>query len=283
MKPIRIIPRIDVKGPNVVKGIHLEGLRVLGEPQEFAKCYFEDGADEIFYQDVVASLYGQNTLEDIIKQTAKNIFIPLTVGGGIRSIEDIRHILRCGADKVAINTQAVKDPSFIRASSKEFGSSTIVVVIEASRVDKNKYNIFTDNGREKTDIDAIEWSKKIQELGAGEIVVTSIDREGTGKGYDLDLCNDIKKHVNIPVIIHGGAGNINHVVSASQNTNTFDGISMASMLHYTLIEKNNFKLQKNNFGNKEYISRSSANIKFEKCDIKKLKLSLKSKDINIRL
>ncbi len=283
MKPIRIIPRIDVKGPNVVKGIHLEGLRVLGEPQEFAKCYFEDGADEIFYQDVVASLYGQNTLEDIIKQTAKNIFIPLTVGGGIRSIEDIRHILRCGADKVAINTQAVKDPNFIKLSSKEFGSSTIVVVIEASKVGENKYDIFTDNGREKTNTDAIEWSKKIEELGAGEIVVTSIDREGTGKGYDLELCSNIKKNVNIPVVIHGGVGNINHVISATQNDPIYDGVSMASILHYTLIEKKNFKLKKNNYGNKEYISRTNTNIKFENCDIKKLKLSLKNKEINIRI
>ena len=283
MKPLRIIPRIDVKGPNVVKGIHLEGLRVLGEPQEFAKCYFEDGADEIFYQDVVASLYGQNTLDEIIKETAKNIFIPLTVGGGIRSIEDIRHILRCGADKVAINTQAVKNPDFVKISSKEFGSSTIVVVIEASRINKGRYNIFTDNGREKTNIDAVEWSKKVEVLGAGELLITSIDREGTGKGFDLELSNQIKQNVNIPVIIHGGAGTTNHIVSATKNIDNVDGVSIASMFHYSLIENKKFKLKENNFGNKEYLAKSNFNFKFENCDINQLKLNLKNQDINIRI
>ena len=161
MKNIRIIPRLDIKGPNLVKGIHLEGLRVLGAPDYFAKKYYEDGADELVYQDTVASLYGRNNIAEIITKTAKNIFIPLTVGGGIRSVNDINRVLRAGADKVSINTAAINNPKLINTASKIFGSSTIVIAIEAIKNDKGEYLAYTDNGREYTGINVIDWAIEV--------------------------------------------------------------------------------------------------------------------------
>ena len=165
---IRIIPRLDIKGPNLVKGIHLEGLRVLGKPGDFAKYYYENGADELFYQDAVASLYGRNSLLDIVEKTAREIFIPLTVAGGLRSIEDIRAVLRAGADKVAINTAAIHRPEFIREAALAFGSSTIVVSIEAIKMPDGRYEAHVDSGRERTGVDAFEWAVIAAELGAGD-------------------------------------------------------------------------------------------------------------------
>ena len=211
MKTIRIIPRLDIKGPNLVKGIHLEGLRVLGKPSDFAKYYYENGADELMLMDVVASLYGRNSLHDIISETAKNNFIPITVGGGIRSVKDIKNILRAGADKVCLNTAAIKNPEFIKKASREFGSSTILVSIEAIK-DNDKYQAFTDNGREYTGLDVFEWAQRIDELGAGELVITSVDKEGTGKGFDIELISKINNLVSIPVIAHGGAGKKEDVI-----------------------------------------------------------------------
>jgi len=190
---IRIIPRLDIKGPNLVKGIHLEGLRVLGKPEQFARSYYEQGADELLYMDVVASLYGRNSLLNIIEDTAKNIFIPLTVGGGIRSLEDIQKILRAGADKVSINTAAIRNPELIQSAANKFGSSTIVVAIEALLMPNGKYEAFTDNGREPTGVNVFEWALRAEKLGAGEIMVTSIDKEGTGKGFDVELIAKIGK------------------------------------------------------------------------------------------
>ena len=187
MKFNRIISRLDIKGPNLVKGIHLEGLRVLGNPEIFAEYYFAQGVDELFYQDVVASLYQRNSLIEKIKKTAKNISIPLTVGGGIRSIEDIQNILNAGADKVVINTGAVKDPLFINRAVKIFGTSTIAVAIETLKDNNGKYYVYTDNGREFNNLDAIKWALEIEKRGAGEILVTSIDKEGTGEGFDIEL------------------------------------------------------------------------------------------------
>ena len=168
----RIIARLDIKGPNLVKGIHLEGLRVLGKPEDFAKYYYETGADELMFMDVVASLYGRNGLTEIISKTAKEIFIPLTVGGGIKTIEDIKMTLRAGADKVSINTAAIKNPNFIKEASREFGSSTIVATIEAIKERNGEYFAFVDNGRDYTGIEVIKWAKKLEELGAGELVIT---------------------------------------------------------------------------------------------------------------
>jgi len=167
LKYIRIIPRLDIKGPNLVKGIHLEGLRVLGKPEDFAKLYYEQGADELIYQDTVASLYQRNSLTDIITRTAKNIFIPITVGGGLRTLDDINTVLRAGADKVSINTAAINNPDFITEASRVFGSSTIVIAIEAIKQPDNSYLAYTDNGREYTGVDAIAWAKEVEERGAG--------------------------------------------------------------------------------------------------------------------
>lgn len=236
---IRVIPRLDIKGPNLVKGIHLEGLRVLGKPEDFANFYYQSGADELFYQDAVASLYGRNSLLNIIERTASQIFIPLTVGGGLRSVDDIRTVLRAGADKVAINTAAVRRPALIREAALAFGSSTIVVSIEAIKNINGQYEVCVDYGRETTGIDAYEWALKSVELGAGEILLTSIDREGTGKGYDLQFVRMIAETVPIPVIALGGAGNIDHIVDVIRDGRA-DAVSLASMLHYEFIQQYQF-------------------------------------------
>ncbi len=224
---------MDVKGPNLVKGIHLEGLRVLGKPAVFARHYYEQGADELLFMDVVASLYGRNSLLSLVEETANEIFVPLVVGGGIRTIDDIRAVLRAGADKVTINTAAVRRPEFVREAAATFGSSTIVVSIEAMKRSAGGYEAFTDNGRERTGVDAIEWAARVAELGAGEILVTSIEREGTGRGYDLELTQEVARAVDIPVVACGGAGKPEHVAQAIAAGAS--AVSLASLLHYEYI------------------------------------------------
>lgn len=228
---IRVIPRLDIKGPNLVKGIHLEGLRVLGKPEDFARHYFEQGADELMYMDAVASLYGRNSLEAIVGRTSREIFIPLCVGGGLRSVDDIRAILRAGADKVSVNTAAVARPELIGEAARAFGSSTIVVSIEAIRRRDGSYEAYTDYGRQNSGRDAFEWALQAVELGAGELVVTSIDREGTGVGYDLALTRKIAEAVPVPVIASGGAGCVAHVCDVVREGRA-DAVSLASVLHY---------------------------------------------------
>ena len=235
MKFVRIIPRLDIKGPNLVKGIHLEGLRVLGKPEDFARYYYEMGADELLYMDVVASLYNRNSLLDIVGKTAREIFIPLTVGGGLRTINDIRRVLRAGADKVSLNTAAIRNPEIIREAARTFGSSTILVSIEAIRHPDGRYYVYTDNGREHTGIDVFEWAIRVAELGAGEIMITSVDCEGTGTGYDLELTRRIAESVSIPVIAGGGAGKRQHVVDVIKQGKA-DAVSLASILHYDFLE-----------------------------------------------
>ncbi|MFN4006521.1 MAG: imidazole glycerol phosphate synthase subunit HisF [Chitinophagaceae bacterium] len=240
MKTIRIIPRLDIKGPNLVKGIHLEGLRVLGKPELFADYYYKAGADEMFFQDTVASLYERNSLSDIITKTATHSFIPLTVGGGLRSIDDINIALRAGADKVSINTAAIKNPSFIKQASLKFGSSTIVVAIEAIKQPNGSYLAYIDNGREETGIDVREWAAQVAELGAGEIVITSVDQEGTGQGFDVELTKIIVDAVSIPVIAHGGAGSVDDVLKVIEYSGA-DAVAIASILHYKTISDINTK------------------------------------------
>lgn len=232
---VRVIPRLDIKGPNLVKGVHLEGLRVLGKPEDFAHYYYETGADELLYMDAVASLYGRNSLVDIIKRTAKEIFIPLTVGGGLRSVDDIRTVLRAGADKVSINTAAIHRPELIREASRTFGSSTIVVSIEAIKRTDDTYECYTDYGRETSGIDAFEWAVQAARLGAGEMLVTSIDHEGTGKGFDLELTRRIAESVSIPVIACGGAGKVGHIYDVITQGKA-DAVSVASILHYNYVK-----------------------------------------------
>ena len=231
---IRIIPRLDIKGPNLVKGVHLEGLRVLGKPHRFARDYYEHGADELIYMDVVASLYGRNSLLPIIEQTSKEVFIPLTVGGGLRTLDDIRTVLRAGADKVSLNTAALGRPELIREAATAFGSSTIAISIEAKKQGDGSYEAYTDNGRERSHVSVFDWVRRIEELGAGEILLTSIDREGTGRGYDVDLVRRVAESVSIPVIACGGAGRLEHLVEVLEG-GLADAISLASMLHYEYI------------------------------------------------
>ena len=232
MKKRRIIPRFDVKGPNVVKGICLEGLRVVGKPAEFARKYYEQGADEIVYIDIVASLYERNNLIEVIEEAASlGISIPLTVGGGIRSLDDITKILRAGADKVAINTAATRNPELIQTAARRFGSQCIVGSIQAKQQGPGKWEAYIDNGRQRTGLDAIDWAKQLVELGTGELLVTSVDREGTLKGYDTDLIKQIVSSVDVPVIACGGAGSIEDVGDCFLETGC-DAVALASILHY---------------------------------------------------
>ena len=228
---IRLIARLDIKGPNLIKGIHLEGLRIIGSPNEYAVNYYEQGIDELIYMDCVASLYGRNHLTEIIKNAAKNIFIPMTVGGGIRSLEDAREILRAGADKIAINTAAVMNPSIIFEIARHFGSQCLVVSIEAKQVGAGHWEAYTNNGRERTGLDVVEWAKSCISSGAGELLVTSIDREGTRRGFDLDLVKAITSEVNVPVIASGGMGKPEDVISVVSQGGA-DAIAMADILHY---------------------------------------------------
>jgi cyclase len=232
---IRIIPRIDIKGPNVVKGVNLEGLRVLGRPELFAPHYYESGADELLYMDTVASLYGRNNLSEIIGRAAERIFVPLTVGGGIRSVADIRAALRAGADKVAINTAAITNPRLIEEGADSFGAQCIVISIEARRLPDGRYECLTDAGRELTGKDAIAWAEEAARLGAGEVVVTSVDNEGTGRGFDLQLTRLVSEVVGVPVIAAGGAGCAEHVRDAVL-IGKADAVCLASILHYGSLE-----------------------------------------------
>ncbi|MFH0869432.1 MAG: imidazole glycerol phosphate synthase cyclase subunit [archaeon] len=240
----RIIARLDVKGPNLVKGVHLEGLRIIGNPFEYAKRYEEQGADEIIYLDTVASLYGRDNLMEIVKKTTKDIFIPITVGGGIRNIEDIRALLNSGADKVAINSAAIRNPGLITEAADCFGSQCIVVSIEAKRREEGHWECYIENGREKTGKNVIEWIKEAIDLGAGEILLTSIDMEGTKKGFDLELIEEASRVCTVPLIVCGGAGNLEHIkelfkgrvgADGMNHTNDIDAVALAAVLHYNIL------------------------------------------------
>ena len=228
---LRLIARLDIKGVNLIKGIHLEGLRVVGDPQIHAAKYYQDGADEIIYMDTVASLYGRNNLVDVVSRATEHVFVPITVGGGIRSVEDARTLLRAGADKVAINTAAIKEPKLISQLSDVWGSSTIVLSIEAKKTGDNKWEAYTDNGRERTSLDVAQWAETGAKLGAGEIFVTSVDQEGTRKGFDCELVAEITKRVDIPVIASGGFGSLDHL-SQLVKTAKPTGVAIADSLHY---------------------------------------------------
>lgn len=231
MTSIRLIPRLDVKGPNLIKGIHLEGLRVIGDPHEHAVRYYRQGADELLFMDIVASLYGRNNLSHIIERAVKSVFVPITVGGGIRSIEDAIHLLRSGADKIALNTAAVARPELISDIAQRLGSQCVVLSIEAKSAGPNKWEAYTDNGREHTGLDVVEWAKQAVSLGAGEILVTSVDREGTRKGFDCALIAAISGAVPVPVIASGGMGRPEDIIAAVAEGRA-DAVSMADILHY---------------------------------------------------
>lgn len=228
---VRLIARLDVKGENLIKGIHLEGLRIIGSPAERALRYYEQGVDELLYMDCVASLYGRNHLSDIVSAAAKNIFVPMTVGGGVRSVDDAFEVLRAGADKVAINTAAIANPKVVSDIARHFGSQCVVLSIEAKQVGRDRWEAYTDNGRERTGLDVVEWAKRGVALGAGEILVTSVDMEGTGRGLDLPLLQAVSGQVSVPVIASGGVGHPNHVAQAVHQGKV-NAVAMANILHY---------------------------------------------------
>ena len=279
---IRVIPRLDIKGPNLVKGIHFEGLRVLGKPEDFARYYYENGADELYYVDAVASLYGRNSLLEIVERTASEIFIPLAVGGGLRSADDIKTVLRAGADKVTLNTAAIERPELIREASRKFGSSTIVVSIEAIKKDDGRYEAFTNYGRESTGVDALEWAIQAVELGAGELIVTSIIQEGTGNGYDLELIKKIAESVPVPVIASGGAGTPQHVADAVAMGQA-DAVSMASILHYDCVGR--FEYNDQDFsgeGNVEFLQQRRGTFHIKGVTVQQIKSHMISQGIACR-
>tara|TARA_Y100000590_G_scaffold368218_1_gene428726 strand:+ start:77 stop:832 length:756 start_codon:yes stop_codon:yes gene_type:complete len=230
MLKIRIIPCLDVKNGRVVKGINFIDLKDAGDPVEQAKIYSDGGADEICFLDITASNENRNIIYDVVKKTSKKCFVPLTVGGGVRSVDDINKLLNCGADKVSINTAAVENAKIVIESSKKFGSQCIVVAIDAKKNGK-KWEVFTHGGRNNSAIDAIEYAKKMEDNGAGELLVTSMDRDGTQIGYDIDLISNISSKVNIPLIASGGVGNLDHLVDGIK-LGKASAVLAASIFHY---------------------------------------------------
>ena len=231
MLKIRIIPCLDVKDGKVVKGTNFINLKYAGDPVKQAQIYDKQGADELCFLDITASSEKRNIIFDVVKKTAQKCFMPLTVGGGVRSIKDIRKLLLCGADKVSINTAAIKNPKLVQESSAKFGNQCIVVAIDAKKIKKNKWEIYTHGGRKRTGIDAITWAKKMEKLGAGEILLTSMDKDGTKSGFDLELTKKISNNVNIPVIASGGVGNIKHLVDGIK-IGKASAVLAASIFHY---------------------------------------------------
>ena len=231
MKEIRLIARLDIKGASLIKGVHLEGLRVIGSPNEYASRYYREGADELIFMDCVASLYGRNHLIPILTAAVEDIFIPLTVGGGIRSVDDATAILRAGADKVALNTAAVANPALITDIARRYGSQCVVLSVEAKQLGRDRWEVMTNGGREKSGLDVLAWIKQAEKLGAGEVLLTSVDREGTRKGFDLPLLKIVMDSVEIPVIASGGMGSPNDAVAAIRSSDV-DAIAMADVLHY---------------------------------------------------
>lgn len=231
----RLIARLDIKAPNLIKGVNLEGVRVVGDPNVYASKYYKSGIDEIIYMDAVASLYGRNNLSTVVSKTAENVFVPMTVGGGIRSLDDVDKLMMAGADKVAINSGAINNPALIEQVARKYGSQAIVISIEAKKIyNEKKWEAYTENGREKSGLDVLDWANQAVSLGGGEIILTSVDQEGTQRGFDIDLMKLITKHVKVPVIASGGMGQLEHarevIVEGGANA-----LAMAHVLHYDKI------------------------------------------------
>lgn len=243
----RIIPCLDIKNGKVVKGINFVGLTDIGDPVQFAKIYEKQCADEIVFLDITASFEEREIIKEIIEKGAEELSIPLTVGGGIRTIDDFREILKRGADKVSINSAAVKNPNLILEASKEFGNQCVVVAIDGKRDENGVFKVYIKGGRENTGLELIEWAKRCESLGAGEILLTSMDADGTKKGYDIEMTKAVVDNVNIPVIASGGCGSINDIVDVFKKTNC-DAALVASLFHYNdaTIEQAKIELEKNN-------------------------------------
>ena len=290
----RIIPKLDIKGPNLVKGICFEGNRVLGTANYFSDLYSEEGADEIFFQDTVASLYPRNNLHDILKNSATKVKIPITVAGGIRSLEDINNVLRAGADKVAINTAAIKDLSFIKDASRKFGSQCIVASLEIKKMSEF-YEPWYDYGRENSGKILEEWCEKLLEAGIGEIFLSSVDRDGTGEDFDHLLIEKVMKISNVPIIVCSGAGSKENVLNLFKKYDC-DGVGIGSLFHYNYLKKVETKFmsydsddlrmgKQIDSGNIDFIKKGYGGFKeiqVEPCSIKELKNYLKNNGVHIR-
>tara|TARA_B100001123_G_C15186925_1_gene977692 strand:+ start:423 stop:1268 length:846 start_codon:yes stop_codon:yes gene_type:complete len=275
--PIRIIPFLDIKNGLLIKGINLEGLRVLGKASNFSNHYYKNGADEICYIDNVATLYGTNNLSKFISETANNVFIPLSVGGGIKTLEDIKKMLSAGADKVCINSAAIDNISLLKQASRIFGSANITIVIQSIKIN-NKYYISKSSGRDLIKINSIDWAQKVEDNGAGEIILTSVNNEGLKKGFDIDLTNKVCEKVNIPVIAHGGAGTFKNIYEVIKYTD-ISGVGLASILHYEAL--NYFPKLETKIGNTNFLQNFNK-VKKKRNLILEIKNYLKSKKIKIR-
>ena len=275
--PIRIIPILDIKNGLLIKGINLEGLRILGKARDFSNHYYKNGADELCYIDNVATLYGTNNLSKFITETAKDVFIPLSVGGGIGTLKDIQNVLSAGADKICINSAAIENLNLLKKASRIFGSANITIIIQAIKID-GKYYISRSNGRDIVKIDPTKWAQKVQEYGAGEIILTSVNNEGLKKGFDIPLTNKISQKVNIPVIAHGGAGSFRDVYEVIKHTN-ISGVGLASIFHYEAL--NYFPKLKPKVGNATFL-KNIFKVRKKRNLISEMKKYLKSKKIKIR-
>ena len=277
-KLIRIIPKLDIKNGFLIKGINLEGLRILGNAFDYASSYYQSGADEIFYLDNVASLYGTNNLKKYIRQSASKLFVPLTVGGGIRSLKEIEQMLVNGADRVSLNSAAIDDISIVKKAAKEFGKSTIAGLIEFTKIKKN-YFITKSNGRDLIKINPVLWAKKLEDAGCGEVILTSINQEGTMQGFDIELTKKISDLIKVPVIANGGAGSFQNIYDVINQT-SINGVAIAGFFHYNNLNKTD--LNKIKIGNTDFIER--AKFKKKKISIiKQLKIYLRNRKINVNL
>ena len=278
----RIISRFDIKGPNLVKGVNLEGLRVIGKPEFFADLYYKDNIDEIIFQDCVASLYGRNNLKNIISKVSKNIFVPLTVGGGLRNLKDVKNVLHAGADRVSINSEGIKNPKFIDELVKEFGSSTIACQIQVQKKLDRNYLCFYENGRQETDLDPLEWAMKLQDMNVGEIILTFINFDGTGKGFDNKLIKELRNKLDIPLVVSGGIGNKLQVLETFKNN--VDGVAVSSAFHYFYLKQNLdiIRSEKYSERNLDYINNIDINELKNNFSIIELKNFLKQNSINCR-
>lgn len=227
---LRLVARLDIKGPNLIKGVQLEGLRVVGDPNEHAVRYYAEGADELLFIDIVASLYQRNNLSDIIKRAADRVYVPITVGGGIRSLADVATMMHSGADKVAINTAAIGRPELVTEVARRYGSQCMVLGVEAKRIAPGRWEAYTDNGRERTGKDVVQWVREAVERGAGEVLLTSVDQEGTRKGFDLPLVRAVCAAVNVPVTASGGFGEPEHLQALVGSG--VSAVAVADALHW---------------------------------------------------
>ena len=278
----RIISKLDIKGPNLVKGINLEGLRVLGEPSSFAKQYHSDMIDEIIYHDTVASLYDRKAFLSLIEYTSSNVFIPVSVGGGIKSIKDIEKVLSAGADKAFINSAAVKRPNFLSEASKKFGSANICLSIEAIKDHNGEFICLCNYGREVSKKKLKEWISEAQQLGIGEIILTSISYEGKGNGFDQEMLELIYDKINVPFIFHGGAGNEKQIYDVLK-FDKVSGVAISSLLHYSLIREKKFKFKDTGEGNTQFLRSATDTNNFKKTNILSIKKFLKKKGIEVRI